>query len=78
VAKSVQLSDEAYATLKALKQPNESFSDVVKRLASGRKDPRLLKKLPALRKGHDFDRVRAAMRAADAAKFESMFGERKP
>jgi len=32
--KQVQLSDDAYATLSALKAPGESFSDVVRRLAA--------------------------------------------
>jgi len=34
--KQVQLSDDAYATLSALKAPGESFSDIVRRLASNK------------------------------------------
>ena len=63
MAKSVRLTDEAYATLAARKRPGESFSDVVKRLAHGRKD---LAALPPLRA--DFDEARRKMREADAAK----------
>ena len=35
-SKTISLSDEAYARLKALKRPNESFSDTINRL-TGRK-----------------------------------------
>jgi predicted CopG family antitoxin len=31
-SKTISLSDEAYARLKALKRPNESFSDTINRL----------------------------------------------
>lgn len=60
--RSVQLSDEAYATLRALKQEGESFSDVVKRLARERKNPRALLELPPLRKGFDLDKLRVISR----------------
>jgi predicted CopG family antitoxin len=33
MSKNVMLSDEAYAALATHKKPNESFSDVIKRLA---------------------------------------------
>lgn len=45
MTKVVQLSDEAYARLRSLKLPGESFSDAVLRLA-GRGD---LRKLAGLR-----------------------------
>ncbi|HET6404738.1 MAG TPA: antitoxin VapB family protein [Candidatus Thermoplasmatota archaeon] len=35
-ARTVNLSEEAYALLASLKQPRESFSDVVRRLAGER------------------------------------------
>lgn len=35
-SKTISVSDEAYARLKALKRPNESFSDTINRL-TGRK-----------------------------------------
>ncbi|OGS50353.1 MAG: hypothetical protein A3K65_08270 [Euryarchaeota archaeon RBG_16_68_12] len=43
--KQVQLSDEAYATLAALKKPAESFSDAVRRLAAAGKDLTALREL---------------------------------
>lgn len=49
---TVQLSNEAYALLKSLKGPAESFSDTVTRLAARGKDPRLLRNL---RVRDDFD-----------------------
>jgi predicted CopG family antitoxin len=66
--KQVQLSDDAYATLAALKRPRESFSDAVRRLAVAGKDLNALRALgPRLpgwndseihRKGADADRKR--------------------
>lgn len=43
--KQVQLSDDAYASLSALKRPKESFSDAVRRLAAAAKDLRALRQL---------------------------------
>ena len=40
MARQVQLADEAYARLAALRKSGESFSDVVLRLTRPRKDPR--------------------------------------
>ncbi len=52
--KQVQLSDEAYATLAALKRPTESFSDTVRRLAAAGKDLNALLDLgPRLRGWND-------------------------
>ena len=66
--KQVQLSDDAYATLAALKRPTESFSDAVRRLAAAAKDLTALRGLgPRLpgwndtavhRKGAEADRRR--------------------
>lgn len=39
VTKQVQLSDDAYAALKARKRPGESFSQAVLRLSAASKDP---------------------------------------
>ncbi len=43
--KQVQLSDEAYATLRAMRRPAESFSDAVRRLAATGKDLGALRRL---------------------------------
>lgn len=51
--KQVQLSDEAYATLAALKRPTESFSDTVRRLAASGKDLAALRRLGPRRPGWD-------------------------
>ena len=66
--KQVQLSDDAYTTLAALKRPSESFSDAVRRLAATGKDLRVLRRLGARlyhwdddavhRKGAEADRKR--------------------
>ena len=72
MAKSVQLSDDAYSTLAALERPGESFSDVVKRLAHARKDLSALRKLPPL--CADFDEIREKMRKADLAKARKLLG----
>jgi hypothetical protein len=76
VAKTVQLSDDAYATLRALKKPGESFSDTVKRLAAARKDPMALLRLGALERapGHDPGRVRARLAKADRARMGDRLG----
>lgn len=64
VAKTVQLSEDAYAGLAAAKQAGESFSDTVRRLLCERRDPhRLLGLRP--RPDFDLDDVRARMAAAD-------------
>ncbi|GEM_PF-6410805 len=64
--KPVQLSDEAYRTLAALKRPGESFSDVVMRLASSRKNVLALRRLKDLEKTPGWDPA-ALRRASDAA-----------
>jgi predicted CopG family antitoxin len=56
--KTVQLSDDAYATLAALKAPGESFSETVLRLVGERKDPTLLLKLGGLRPDYDYRELR--------------------
>lgn len=70
MAKTVQLSEEAYATLAALKRAGESFSDVVRRLAAERKDPRALKNLGGLRP--DFEEILEKMRQADIRKMKRL------
>ena len=61
----MQLSEEAYATLAAIKRPGESFSDVVLRTIRSRKDPRALDRLGPRLDGFDLDEVRKKMRKAD-------------
>lgn len=74
--KTVQLSEEAYATLAALKRPGESFSDTVKRLAAAQKDPYALRRLRALPrvKGYDYERLHRASAAVDRARLQKRLG----
>lgn len=51
MARQVQLADEAYARLAALRKTGESFSDVVLRLTRPRKDPRTFVGLGLLERG---------------------------
>lgn len=60
MANTVQLSSASYNLLRSLKQPGESFSDVVMRLATARKNPRALKRLSGVRADYDVDVLRAA------------------
>jgi len=72
----VQLSDDAYATLSALKAPGESFSDVVRRLAA-KKDLRALRQLGPRIPGWD-DALRHREGAeADRKRLRQLFGERR-
>jgi predicted nucleic acid-binding protein/predicted CopG family antitoxin len=68
MARSVHLSEDAYDTLTALKGEDESYSDVVLRLAGERRDPTALLDLPPLREGFDLDEVRARALEADRDK----------
>lgn len=68
MASTVQLSEEAYKTLTALKRKGESYSDVVLRLASERKDPRRLLELSGWPDDLDVRALRDASREADLAK----------
>lgn len=63
MAKTVQLSDQAYARLSAEKGDRESYSDVVLRL-TGEKDP--MRFVGRLKIREDFDEIMAAMRMAEA------------
>ena len=64
--KTVQLSEDAYATLAALKRPGESFSDTVKRLAASQKDPRALLQLRKVKRVPGYDHEALRRRSADA------------
>jgi predicted CopG family antitoxin len=66
--KTVQLSEEAYASLAALKREGESFSDVVKRLVRSRKEPRALMALKGPREDFDLEALRRQSRERDLAK----------
>jgi predicted CopG family antitoxin len=56
MTKVISLSNEAYLTLKKMKQPNESFSDVVLRVASKEKKKSILE-FAGTWKGDDIDKV---------------------
>jgi predicted CopG family antitoxin len=68
---TVQLSNEAYALLKSLKGPSESFSDTVNRLAARGKDPRRLRNL-RVRDDFDLDALRAESRKNDLARLRRL------
>lgn len=72
MAHSVHLSDEAYGLLTALKEEGESYSDVVKRLASSRRDLSALRELSGPREGFDLDTIRGKMADADRDRFEEL------
>ena len=75
--KTVQLSEDAYGTLAALKRPGESFSDTVLRLAAARKDPRALKRLVGRGwsvAGLDYETYRRRAAQAEAERFDRVHG----
>ncbi len=72
---TVQLSNAAYALLKALKKPAESFSDAVTRLAAHDKDPRLLRRL-RVRDDFDLDALRAVSLQRDLDSLRQRSGPR--
>ena len=69
MARSVQLSEQAYATLTALKRKGESYSDVVLRMASERKDPKRLLRLVGRGRATGDEAFRRKMRDADAERW---------
>lgn len=74
--KQVQLSDDAYATLWALKVPGESFSDVVRRLAA-KKDLMALRHLGPRIPGWDDAMRHREGAAADRKRLRQLLGERR-
>ena len=56
MTKVISLSENAYATLKRLKRPNESFSEVILRM-SGHKKQRSILEFAGSWKGDDIDEV---------------------
>ncbi len=73
MSSTVHLSDEAYALLKALKGPNESFSDVVMReIGTGRNPLKLLELKELMDPDIDLDEIRARRAPAEAAREESL------
>lgn len=74
--KQVQLSDDAYATLSALKSPGESFSDVVRRLAAS-KDLSALRQLGPRLRGWDETEVHREGAEVDRARLRALLGKRK-
>jgi hypothetical protein len=73
--KQVQLSDEAYATLAALKAPGESFSDVVRRLAA-RKDLMALRQLGSRIAGWDDAGFHGQGAEVDRKRLQRLMGKR--
>lgn len=63
--KTVQFSDKAYATLKALKRDGESFSDTILRMAASQKDPLALLNLPAPDFDWDYTAIRRTSNRID-------------
>ena len=56
MTKVISLSERAYGTLKKLKRPNESFSDLVLRMA-GQRERRSILEFAGVWKGDDIDAV---------------------
>ena len=75
--KQVQLSDEAYATLSALKKPTESFSDAVRRLAAAGKDLNALRELNPRLPGWDDAAMHRKGAEADRKALERLIGGRR-
>lgn len=74
MAHSVHLSNDAYRLLTALKDEGESYSDVVERLASSRRNLGALKELSGPREDVDLEAIRAKMDAADKRRMEELLG----
>lgn len=72
MAKTVQLSDKAYVSLRANKRPNESFSDVVLRLLGAEKDPMRLLEL-RVDPDWDYEEVRRRMSEADERRWKELW-----
>ncbi len=66
--RTVQLSEEAYAALAAVKQKGDSFSDVVNRLVVTRKDVTGLRKLAGGWEARSFEEAREGIRQSDLRK----------
>ncbi|MGQ0796904.1 MAG: antitoxin VapB family protein [Methanobacteriota archaeon] len=75
--KQVQLSDDAYATLSALKAPRESFSDVVRRLGA-KKDLLALRQLGPRIRGWDDTLLHRKGAEADRKRLRHLLRERRP
>lgn len=66
MARTVHLSDEAYALLKALKRSDESFSDVVLRETGSGRDPlKLLELAKHMDPNVDVDEIRRRRRSME-------------
>lgn len=72
--KQVQLSDDAYATLAALKRSTESFSDAVRRLAAAGKDLNALRRLGPRLPGWDDGAVHRKGAEADRKALRRLLG----
>lgn len=74
MTRQVRLSDHAYRLLKAKKQPNESFSDVIIRYFAPKGDPMDIFRIGRL---DNADEYLETMRAADRRRFERLMRERR-
>ena len=61
MTKVISLSERAYGTLRKLKRPNESFSDVVLRMA-GQHDRKSILESAGTWKGDDIDEIFSLVR----------------
>ena len=76
--KTVQLSNKAYQALAACKTANESFSDVVMRLLSERKNPDALLEMSPAWEGYDYDEIHERMRQADLERLSGLISRDAP
>lgn len=78
MARTVQLSEEAYEKLALLKQTGESFSDVVNRIVGSLKDPRKLLELSPPAPGPSWEEVDEKMRKADQKRAREILEPDRP
>lgn len=75
MARWVNLSEDAYALLTALKKDGESFSNVVERIAAERRNPLALKNLKPPRDDFEIETFREKTRTRDLEKLEDLHRE---
>ncbi len=72
--KTISVSDEAYARLKAMKKPGESFSDVINRLTSRKRLSELARVLSD-EDGEILETTIAALRSRSRKRISRLIGE---